>query len=226
MCWNEDISLNTFLFSCIGMIFIFITNTYTRYKTPLFDNPLLYVFAFFVASMQLLEFFMWKHLEDKNMNTFLSKVGLFILFAQMFTFILLVDDPMYRYSILSVFLLTCLFFSVYTLTNPIVFKTREAGGHLSWDWVIIPGLSSWMNVALLILFLSFYFVPALLMKGNQSLKLQLTIAGIFFFIFAYLVGKKEHTYGSLWCWAINFFFIYFVVNILIVQPFYEYNGLC
>lgn len=26
MCWNEDISINTFMFSCLALLFIFVSN--------------------------------------------------------------------------------------------------------------------------------------------------------------------------------------------------------
>lgn len=39
MCWNENVSLNTFLFSSFVLLLIFYNNTYTQYKikhfTPL-----------------------------------------------------------------------------------------------------------------------------------------------------------------------------------------------
>lgn len=226
MCWNKDISLNTFLFSCFALVFIYITNTYSRYKTPLFKNPLVYLFAFLASSMQLLEYFIWKHLHNKEINTQLSKAGLLLLFSQVFVLILIIDNPLYRMSMLGILLFICILVYLYSLSHPIVFKTREAGGHLSWDWIILPGLSWFMNLLLLTIGLLLYFVPLFLIKGSQSMKIRLGLIAAFMYLFAYLVGKKDHTYGSLWCWAINLFFIYFIVNILLVQPFYEYNGLC
>jgi hypothetical protein len=226
MCWNEHISMNTFLFSCFALVFIYITNTYSKYKTPLFDHPLFYVFAFLVASMQLLEYFLWRNLHDKKWNTLLSKAGLLLLFSQLFVLMLIVENPLFRYSLLIFLFLGSFVLYVYSQRHPIVFKTREAGGHLSWDWIVFPGISPWMNLCILTIGLLLYFIPFFLIKGNQNSKMQLILVSIFLYLFCYLVGKKDHTYGSLWCWAINLFFLYFIVDILLVQPFYEYNGLC
>jgi hypothetical protein len=226
MCWNADISINTFIFSCFALVFIYITNTYSRYKTPLFDNPLFYLFALLAASMQLLEFFLWRNLNNKSLNTQLSKAGLLLLFSQIFVLILIVDNPVYRYSLLGVLVLISLIVYVYSQSHPIVFKTRESGGHLSWDWIILPGLSFTTNLILLTIGLLLYFIPFFLIKESQDLKIRLLLLGILMYLFSYLVGKKDHTYGSLWCWSVNLFFLYFIVNILLVQPFYEYNGLC
>lgn len=226
MCWNADISINTFLFSCFALVFIYITNTYSRYKTPLFDNPMFYLFSLLVCSMQLLEFFIWRNLHDKKMNTLLSKAGLLLIFLQFFVIILIIENPLYRFSMLACLLFSSLLVYLYSQTHPIVFKTREAGGHLSWDWLILPGLSSVTNLVLLTIGLLFYFIPVFLIKGNQDIKIRVTLIGLFLYLFCYLVGKKDHTYGSLWCWVINLTFLYFMVNILLIQPFYEYNGLC
>ena len=35
---------------------------------------------------------------------------------------------------------------------------------------------------------------------------------------------KYNTFGTMWCWSFNLFLLYFIVDILIIQPF-EY-GLC
>jgi hypothetical protein len=223
MCWNQDISLNTFIFSCFALVFIYITNTYSRYKTPVFDNPLMYAFALSVSSMQLLEYFIWKHIKNKSMNIFLSKLGPLILFLQVFFLILLMEK--YYEWMMAIFLVSCLGFYLYSLQHPVLFRSRESEGHLSWDWIILPGLSNWTNFFLLILGLSFYMIPALYLKGI-TYPYRLVIFSLFLYVFVYFIGKKGHTYGSLWCWAVNGFFLYFLINILLILPFYEYNGLC
>lgn len=42
MCWNADISINTFTFGLFALLFIYIANTYSKYKTKTFENPLVY----------------------------------------------------------------------------------------------------------------------------------------------------------------------------------------
>ena len=38
MCWNKDVSLNTFLFSGFVLLLIYYNNTYTKYKVAEFDS--------------------------------------------------------------------------------------------------------------------------------------------------------------------------------------------
>ena len=63
MCWNPDISLNTFLFGVFALLFIFLSNTFSKYKLKEFTNPLVYLFLFQIVVMQLIEFFIWKNLK-------------------------------------------------------------------------------------------------------------------------------------------------------------------
>lgn len=52
MSWNSDISLNTFLFGFLFLLFLFLTNTFTKYKLDLFDSPFIYIFLLEVISVQ------------------------------------------------------------------------------------------------------------------------------------------------------------------------------
>ncbi len=225
MCWNEDISLNTFLFGCFALIFIYYTNTYTRYKTSLFDNPWMYVFSFLVISMQLLEYFIWRNLKNKKINRQLSRVGLGLLFSQIVASILLLQ--LYRgvALVLFLFFLLCIYF--YSRIYPFDFRTTVSNGHLSWKWIhlqAIPGMPIWVQNMPILVMLVFYFLPWILLP-NPTKWVVIPIA-VFLFFVAYLIDKKDHTYGSLWCWFINGFFLLALINILLVQPFREYNGLC
>jgi hypothetical protein len=219
MCWNKDISFNTFLFAVLALIFIYITNTYTRYKTPVFDNKWVYVVTLLIVSMQLLEYFIWKNIKNRDMNIFLSKIGLWLIFLQICSFIVL-TDKMYRYMLLFSFILFSMAVYVYkSMYSPFVFKTTVSkNGHLSWEWLRFPGVEQ----LFLLIGLLFYLVPLLLIKSNPS---NLYI-GTLFFIVSYLFLKKDNTYGSMWCWLVNLLLLKYMIDILIVQPFYEYNGLC
>ena len=53
-----------------------------------------------------------------------------------------------------------------------------------------------------------------------------SILGALLFILAYVYYQKDNTYGSMWCWFINVLLLKTMIDILLIQPFYEYNGLC
>ena len=220
MCWNPDISINTFIFSCLTLSFIYFTNTYTKYKTPFFDNPVVYLFFLAVVSMQLIEFFLWRNLKNKDMNKKLSKLASFFIILQQIFIILLIPSSHIRYSILSFYILFILFFVFYykRYISPATYHTSIGkNGHLSWEWINYKGYE---NIWLFI-FLLFYIVPALLINN-----LMLTLLIIITLLFSLFFYFKYNTFGTIWCWSVNIFLLYFIVNILLIKPYYEYNGLC
>ena len=219
MCWNADISLNTFLFGFISLVFIFITNTFTRYKTPTFDQPLVYLFFGVLISMQLFEFFVWRNLKNNKLNMILSKVKSILVVAQPLILMLMVQNKTVRYSIIGLYVLYTAAYRFYKLNfSPFNFRTSVSNGHLKWEWIDLKGKER-INY---LIYLVFYLTSLLLLVNKTALK----IFGIFSLLFSIFFYYKDGTFGSMWCWIINLLFFYFLVNILIVQPFNEYNALC
>ena len=82
MCWNESVSLNTFIFGAFAVAFAFFNNV-----IPV--GAALGVISF--VSMQLIEYFTWRNLENKDINSLLSKFGLGLIVIQpvlMYTYLL------------------------------------------------------------------------------------------------------------------------------------------
>jgi hypothetical protein len=219
MCWNPDISINTFVFSVLVLFFIFFTNTFSKYKSKTFDNPLVYLFFFEVVSMQLIEYFLWRNLKNNLINSALSKFASVLTATQIGTIMLMIPNfHMKIFAFVSYFLYFIFYFEYRRIYNPIIFHTSIGGnGHLSWEWMNYKGYE---NVFLFI-FLLFYIIPAL-MIGNTTLSFLIILSIIVSFFFYH----RYNTFGTMWCWASNFFLLYFICDILIIQPYYEYNELC
>ena len=218
MCWNADISINTFIFGVFALAFIYITNTYSKYKTKTFDNPLVYLFMFEVASIQLIEYFLWRNLKNKIWNEFLSKVASFVITAQIITLILMVNPLSYRYSMLAVYaILTPLYFYYKEKYDPIIFSTTIGeNGHLAWNWL---GNKQY-GIIFLFIGLFFYIFPLFFIDNIFLSRAVLTTLALSLFFY------RGRTIGTMWCWIGNFTLLYFILDILFIQPFIEYNGLC
>jgi len=219
MCWNADISINTFLFSCFVLLFIYFTNTYTKYKTPLFDNPIVYLFILSVVSMQLIEFFLWRNLKNKSVNETLSKLSSFLFILQPLFLMLLIPVLKIKKTMLTLYLLFMAFYLTYKkIFSPIIFHTSIAkNGHLSWEFVNNKGY----EYIFTFIYLLFYISTAFLV--NNFLITLFLIPSFILSLFFYF---RDGTFGTMWCWISNLFLLYFLVDILIVKPYYEYNGLC
>ena len=100
MCWNADISINTFVFACFALLFILFSNTFTKYKSTMFENPLYYLLFFEIASVQLIEFFLWRNLKNKYLNQKLSSFILLLIVLHQLTLILIVPNKIFKYILL------------------------------------------------------------------------------------------------------------------------------
>lgn len=216
MCWNEDISINTFVFACLTLVFIFFTNTYTKYKTHTFDNPLMYLFILAVSAMQLIEYFLWRNLKNAHINRFFSTIAACIILLQQFILILVIPNSTVKYGMLVAYLLVLFIHVVYRqIYGPFHFYTSVAeNGHLSWEWMNYSGYGQiWFAI-----FLLFYILPILAINDSALLAISigsLVISSIYYF--------KYNVFGTIWCWSINLFLLYFIVDILFIKPYYEYN---
>jgi len=183
----------------------------------MFDNPLVYLFLLEVASMQLIEFFLWRNLKDKSINGILSRMAICVIMLQQITLMIMIPNLTVRYIMLLVYAVLFIIYIQYKRTyNPIHYHTSIGkNGHLSWDWMNYKGYENiWFFV-----YLSFYILPLLAIK-NIAFSLLLIIP-LLLSLFYYF---KYNTFGTMWCWSFNLFLLYFIVDILIIQPFG--HGLC
>ncbi len=182
MCWNAEVSLNTFLFSLVGVLLAYFTKVINFVKSLFFLS---------FISMQLLEYFTWNNLNDKVINAFLSKIGLFLIFIQIPLFIL--SQHAIKRELKLASMIAYLTFAISALYYyPIDFSmTKAPNGHLAWNWLQFPTY---------IVFLWFSFALGLILYQKKYITF-ITYFLIFFAI--YYTYYSTNTWGSLWCWISN-----------------------
>lgn len=206
MCWNEYVSLNTYVFS-VGMLLLMIyNNNYTPYKVNI--NIYGYFFILSFCSMQLIEYFLWRNLENKKLNYVYSVIGQILVAIQPIASLLLLTDTLLKAQMIGLY---SLFVGSVFFTHKKIFKTSVQNGHLKWSWVPI---NSYIYL-IWVFFLMFSFI------ANHNY-LALLVA-LFLFVITYL-NAESGTGGSLWCWTINFSMIFYAVYLLLYMPFQELNG--
>ena len=202
MCWNEHVSLNTYLFS-MGMLGLLIyNNTYTPYKVAGF-NGYWYFFIVSFCTMQLIEYFLWRNLDDKKVNKLLSMTGQGLVTVQPIASLFLLNNATLRNVMVTLYVL---FAGIVGATQKKVFKTSTENGHLKWTWV---PLKTYQYVVWLF-FLLFSFV----------MNKQYVAIAVALFLFCITYNGKG-TGGSLWCWTINFSMIFYAIYLLIYLPLKE-----
>lgn len=190
MCWNPTVSLFTYLFSITPIAIL----TFYYKKIPI----LLFLGMHSWISMQLIEFFLWRNLNDAKLNRLFSIVGFIAILSQPLFFMLSIPDFSYKYIIIAIYL-----FSAYNyiFSNKIEFKTVVAKNrHLEWKWANVPLINALMWI-FFFLFRSMYLYTKDPVKYKKELfYFILIITG---FIISYTTYLESKTWGSMWCWMAN-----------------------
>ncbi len=209
MCWNEHISLNTFLFSSFILLLIFYNNTYTQYKIKHFNNVWIYIFYISFISMQLIEFFIWRNINNTFYNRIFSTMAATLIFIQPIISLMLLPDISLKNNLLvmySIFFIP--YFTYKFMTNNIKSKISNKG-HLIW-------LFFDTNILLFIGWLFFFLFSFFYTRMIRSL-----IFGIVLFCISYYNYYEDKTIGSMWCWFVNSIMIFYAFYLLLYLPFCE-----
>lgn len=217
MCWNAEVSLNTFLFSFFTLAFVYYNNEYTKYKIELFNNKWLYVFIILTFSMQLVEFFLWKNIKT-NYNSFFTKIAYVLVYLQPIASLMLLTNIPLRTALMIPYIIFGCIHLINILINKKIITTVSKQGHLVWNYhMVMSGIK--LNMIfffywLFLLLFSFFY------EGNWMFAL-FGIITIFIFIY-----KEYNSSGSTWCWFVNSIGIYMLIYILFYLPFCEKRAIC
>jgi hypothetical protein len=206
MCWNAEISLNTFIFSIFVLILVYYNDTYTKYKIQLFENKWLYIFLLTAFSMQLIEFFIWKNINNKYYNKFFTICAFILIFCQPIASLMLLNNYFIRNILLLLYLIIGIPYISYIIHTENINSTISSSGNLIWNIKI--NIISFLIWLFLLLFSFIY----------ENKWEYVLFAIISFSIFVY---KEISTSGSLWCWFINSISIYLSIYLLFYLPFRE-----
>ena len=218
MCWNAEVSLNTFIFSSFVLAFVYYNNEYTQYKIPIFENKWLYIFLILTFSMQLIEFFIWRNLKN-NYNQFFTKIAFILVYLQAAASLMLLSNLTLRNSIIIPYLVIGIPYLTTLLSSNKVNSSVSKTGHIVWNNfnIIVNGVK--LNNYLFFVWLFLLLFSFLYEQRWYYLLFAIVTISVFLY-------KEMSRAGSMWCWFINIFFIYLMFHVLIYLPFCERKTLC
>ena len=212
MCWNAEVSLNTFLFSFFTLCFVYYNNEYTQYKIPFFENKWLYIFIILTFSMQLIEFFIWKNLKN-SYNSFFTKMAFILVYLQPIASLMLLSNSTLRNFLLFPYIILGISHITNIIFNNKIHTTVSKQGHLVWNYNMKISGTKFNNPFFI------YWLFLLLFSFFYEGKWEFVLFGLItVFIFIY---KEFKSSGSTWCWFVNSIGIYILIYILFYLPFYE-----
>jgi len=214
MCWNENVSLNTFLFSGFILALIIYNNAFTKYKIQELNDKWVYLFFASFIFIQLIEFFIWRNINNKFYNKLFSIIATLLLLIQPLASIMIVKNMELRNLLIYSYLLLAIPFSIYKFSTHRIYSTISENGHLRWNFFDISPI-------IWIVWL-FFFLFSFVYEKHWY--------GIIFSLVTLLITvinyKNDNTVGSMWCWAVNSIMIYYAIYLLIYLPFLEKMNIC
>lgn len=210
MCWNKEVSLNTFLFSSFVFLLILYNNEYTFYKIPDFDKFWLRIFMAIVISMQLVEYFIWKNIDNIFYNKLFTHIAMLIIFFQPITTILNINNKNIKNILLFFYLSLIIPFGILNY-NKNIYSTISNQKHLNWNIINHENkIAKIIGLAWL-----FFFLFPLFYEGQQL--------GFLFGLLTLLIISynyiNDNTIESMWCWIVNSIMIYYAGYLLFYLPF-------
>jgi hypothetical protein len=208
MCWNQEVSLNTFLFSSFVLGLVIYNNTYTQYKIKEFKNVWWYLLFMSVISMQLAEFFVWRNTKNPFYNNLSSKLVFLIILIQPICSLMIISDNQVRNILLFIYSVTAIPYSINKFIN-YDFKTLVGPcGHLNWNLDVTNIIfAGWL----------FFF----LFSFFYEQKFMYFAFGLITFLAIMYKYQYDKTSGSVWCWIVNSMSLYLAFYLLFYLPFYE-----
>ena len=213
MCWNQEVSLNTFLFSNFMLLLIIYNNTYTQYKINDFNN-LTFIFMESFIFMQLVEFFIWRNINNKYYNHLFSALGCVLFLIQPIISITFIRNKQLKNILYILFLSSFLPYLIYQYAINNIYSEKSQSGHLLWKFLDNNPIvwSVWL----------FFFLFSFI----YNRKLEAIVFIIITLILSWINYTNDNTIGSMWCWVVNSIMIYYAIYLLLVLPFIEKNRIC
>jgi hypothetical protein len=165
--------------------------------------------------MQLLEFFIWRNIHNKEYNRFFSLGAFGLLSSQPIFSVMQINNSLIRNGLLAIYIFLVIPYFIIQLppTHKLHFSVSKTG-HLQWGFANM-NLSNWILWLFFFLFQFFY---------NQK------VIGYIFILITLGISvynySQDNSIGSMWCWLVNSAFIYYAFLILIYLPFCENRNIC
>lgn len=192
MCYNAEISLNTYIFgTIIAIILLFLNKT----------SILLIYFVYTISLIQLVEYLAWININNNDIDInkqnniyYLSIIGYFIILIQVLILNTINLEGIERIIIIIFILIIFSYAFYYNYKNNQFNISVGKNGHLIWHWIDIE----YLNIIVL-----FFWLYSILRTDNYLSFILLSLS-ILFSIYNYY---KYKTFGSMWCFIGNFLWI-------------------
>jgi hypothetical protein len=186
MCWSAQVSLSSYVFAMFGFVFALAHNFNWRI--------LLYGLVF--SQMQLVEYFLWKNLNNKSQNLFWSNMGRYVVWGEMFAAANVITNPFYRNIFFGLSALQLLVVETTSTKKLTELTTIGPNGHLQHNWYS-DSFFRYLIPLPLLLIVPFYIQKEYFWGGFVTLTAAISA----------LMYWQSAEFSSMWCYLSLFFWV-------------------
>jgi hypothetical protein len=164
--------------------------------------------------MQLIEYFIWRNINEPVYNKFFTIMASLLLIMQPVASGMLITNNNVRSNFLKLYLLGAIPLTIYRIMTKNINSTVSPLKHLNWNLGIFDDFV--LNKITLLAWFAFFLFP-LFYEGNN-----------FGFLFGLLTlititynYYKDKSVGSMWCWIVNSIMVYYAGYLLFYLPFFK-----
>jgi hypothetical protein len=212
MCWNQAVSLNTFLFSGFVLALIVYNNAYTQYKIKELNNIWIYLFFLSFILIQLVEYFLWRNIDNPRYNQLFTTFASILIFLQPIAAGMIIPNTTVRTYFVTLYTVFGFPFWLYRFMSRKMEATVSPWKHLNWNLQVFED-PQW-RILLLLLWLICFLFP--LFYAGKRVGALFGLITLLVVAYHYLV---DGTVASIWCWVINSVMLYYAVYLLFYLPF-------
>ena len=205
------------MFSAFALALLIYNNKYTQYKIPELDNKWFYLLFFSVIAMQLIEYFLWKNINNAKLNNLFSILGSILIFIQPVFSMQLIADAAQKTILQNIYLLIFTPIYLYTYYTQKINTTLSPDHHLRWNWV--PFQEKYYLGA----FWVFCLLFPLVINSNYIFLGLLSLLLLIIIFYNYWMNKS---FNSMWCLSVNMYSVVLIIQILFVLPFIGKYNFC
>lgn len=210
MCWNQRLSITTFIITLILIVFIVINNNYSSEKKTRIEQYISY-FLLSIILMQLIEYFLWRNIDNQLYNNMFSIIGVLLLATQPIMSLNLIEDPIIRNYLIKIYSIPAVIHFIYNINTHNIHTTISKKKHLQWNW---QNKNKFYSTSTILYYLFFLTIP-FYFNGNYITLLF----GFISLLTSLYLYKKDGSFGSIWCYFANLLTFYYAFLILIYLPF-------
>jgi len=192
MCWNAEVSIQSFAIGLLAIFFLIMTGT---------SAPTIFFYTTIVF-MQLIEYIIWTYGSNQEINFYASLGGAGLLMLQPIASIMAMSIGSYKVPMLISYVVLGLITHIIdqdgrSLRERYKIEAGPSGDvsssdtpHLIWRWLDpIP----WSSLAIYFIFL---IGPLLITK-------QFDLTALVFLTLGFSIYSFGKGWGSMWCWIVN-----------------------